>query len=226
MVIAVGGLWHVGTVTAACLAAEGHDVIGFDDSSETVAGLVAGRLPVFEPGLEEMVQRGTTAGRLRWSSDPRDLRAAEILWITYDTPVDEEDRADVEQVLGRVAAMLPFVREEALVLISCQLPIGSTRRVEESYQRLCPAGTATFACSPENLRLGKAIEAFTRPDRVVVGVRRAGDRERLTTLFRPFSERIEWMSVESAEMTKHALNAFLATSVAFANEVAVLGEKL
>jgi UDPglucose 6-dehydrogenase len=226
MMIAVVGLWHLGTVTAACLASAGRDVVGFDDSSETVAGLAVGRLPVFEPGLEDLVRRGMTAGRLRWSSDPRDLKAAEILWITYDTPVDEEDRADVEQVVERVAAMLPFVREHALVLISSQLPVGSTRRVEELYQRLYPAGTVTFAYSPENLRLGRAIEAFTRPDRVVVGVRQAGDRERLTRLFQPFTERIEWMSVESAEMTKHALNAFLAVSVAFANEVAVLCEKL
>jgi UDPglucose 6-dehydrogenase len=226
MMIAVVGLWHLGTVTAASLASAGHDVVGFDDSSETVAGLAAGRPPVFEPGLEDLVRKEMTAGRLRWSSDSRDLGAAEIVWITYDTPIDEEDRADVDYVVARVEAILPVVRQQAMILMSSQLPVGSTRRVEELYQRLCPTGEVTFAYSPENLRLGKAIDAFTKPERVVVGVRQPGDRERLTRLFQPFTERIEWMSVESAEMTKHALNAFLAVSVAFANEVAVLCENL
>lgn len=224
--IAVAGLWHLGTVTAACLASAGHDVVAFDYDADTVSGLGQGRLPVFEPGLEDLIRQGTASGRLRLSSDPKDLGAADIVWIAYDTPVDEDDRADVWQARERVEAVFPFVRPGALLLISSQLPVGSTRMLEETYRRLHPSGTATFAYSPENLRLGKAIQAFTRPERVVVGVREESDRARLARLLAPFTARIEWMSVESAEMTKHALNAFLATSIVFANEVAGLCERV
>ncbi len=112
------------------------------------------------------------------------------------------------------------------MLISSQLPVGSTRRLEQRFRSSAGSRVVGFGCSPENLRLGKAIDVFTHPDRVVVGVRSNGDRERMAQLLRPFTERIEWMSVESAEMTKHALNAFLATSVTFINEIAALCEQV
>ncbi len=213
-------------MTAACLASAGHTVVGFDESAATVRDVLGGRVPVFEPGLAELIRREVAAGRLSFSSDPRDLTAAEVVWITYDTPIDERDRADAEQAMKRIAAIFPHVAPRTLVVVSSQLPVGSTRRLEESYRRRQPEGTATFAYSPENLRLGAALESFTRPERIVAGVRAAEDRERFTALVSPFAERIEWMSVESAEMTKHALNAFLATSVAFINELAALCERL
>ncbi len=226
MKIAVVGLWHLGTVTAACLASAGYRVIGFDHNPETVGSLQKGHPAIFEPGLEEIIQREAGTGRLHFSSNPEDLAGAEVIWIAYDTPLDEKDLADVEWVIERVAAIFPYIGNGTLVLVSSQLPVGSTRRLEEIYRRVSPAGTATFAYSPENLRLGNAIEAFTRPDRVVVGVRPGADRDRIALLLTPFTHRIEWMSVESAEMTKHALNAFLATSVAFTNELAALCERL
>jgi UDPglucose 6-dehydrogenase len=106
------------------------------------------------------------------------------------------------------------------------LPVGTTREIEQAFARESGGRTVGFAYSPENLRLGRAIDVFTQPDRVVVGVRSPADRERVTGLLRPFTQRIEWMSVESAEMTKHALNAFLATSVTFINEIAALCEQV
>jgi len=226
MKIGVVGLWHLGTVTAACLASAGYSVIGFDENVETIGGFQKRRLPMYEPGLEDLIRREAESGRLRFSSDPADLADAEIIWIAYDTAIDEDDQADVASVMERVEALFPHVGKGTLVLISSQLPVGSTRKLEESYRRFNPDGTATFAYSPENLRLGKAIDAFTRPDRVVVGVRAATDRDRIATLLKPFAENIEWMSVESAEMTKHAINAYLATSVAFANELAALCERV
>lgn len=226
MIVATIGLWHLGAVTSACLASAGHRVIGFDHDAKIVAELMHGRLPVSEPGLDELTRRGLDAGALKISSAPRDLADAEIVWITYDTPVDENDVADVEFVIEHVAALFPLLRADALVLISSQMPVGSTRRLAEMYARVLPQGKATFAYSPENLRLGKAIDAFLHPDRVVVGTRDAADRVRLTELFKPITDKIEWMSVESAEMTKHALNAFLATSVAFANEIGALCERV
>jgi UDPglucose 6-dehydrogenase len=226
MDIAVIGLWHLGTVTAACLASAGHRVLAYDEDAAAVEGLRHGRLPVAEPGLAELTRAAVEAGRLQFSSDPAAVATAEVVWVTYDTPVDEDDRADGDFVLGRVACLFPHFRRGTLVLISSQLPVGTTARLERLCGEACPGRGVTFACSPENLRLGKAIEVFTRPDRVVVGVRTAADRARVEALLAPLAVRVEWMSVESAEMTKHAINAFLATSVALINEVAALCEQV
>jgi UDPglucose 6-dehydrogenase len=182
---------------------------------------------LYEPGLKELVQQGIAQGRLRFCSEVSDaLPSSEVVWVTYDTPVDEEDRADVDFVVDHVIRLFPHLAQGSLVLISSQLPVGTTRRLEKAYAEVFSGKSVSFGYAPENLRLGKAINAFTQPDRVVVGVRNPADRQRVASLFAPFTEHIEWMSVESAEMTKHALNAFLATSVAFINEVATLCEQV
>ena len=227
MKVCVMGLWHLGTVTAACLASGGHNVVGLDLDAATVTGLRAGRPPVFEPGLAELVNKGLAEGRLRFATDVAPaVDGADVVWVAYDTPVDDEDRADVDYVVERASRLFPYLSSGTLVLISSQLPVGTTRRLEQAYAASGQHGSVSFAYSPENLRLGRAITAFTQPDRVVVGVRSAADQARVSALLEPFTDRIEWMSVESAEMTKHALNAFLATSVTFINEIAVLCEEV
>jgi UDPglucose 6-dehydrogenase len=225
MNVAVLGLWHLGSVTAACVAEAGHVVIAFDPSAATVADLQAGRPPVAEPGLEELVQKNLAAGRLRFTDDvSQAVSTASVVWICFDTPVDDDDRADVDQVIDHVVASFPFLPDGAVVLVSSQLPVGSARRLEAAWSPIAGGRRVSFACSPENLRLGKAIAAFTQPDRVVIGVRDDAAREKLGALFAPIAANVEWMSVESAEMTKHAINAFLATSVTFINELANLCE--
>lgn len=225
MNICVQGLWHLGTVTAACLASVGNRVTGLDFDVGTIKGLAGGTPPLFEPGLEELVKEGLASGRLSFSSRPEEtVRDIEVLWITYDTPVDDDDNADIDYVITQIEKTLPHLPAGATVLISSQMPVGSVKRLEAIAKDNFPAKEIGFACSPENLRLGKAVEVFLKPDRIVVGVRSARDRERLDRLLRPITERIEWMSVESAEMTKHAINAFLATSVTFANEIASICE--
>lgn len=227
MKVGVLGLWHLGTVTAACLASAGHQVVGLDFDADAVAKLQAGTPPLFEPGLEELVKAGLAQGKLRFTIVPAEaVPDAEIVWCTYDTPVDDDDNAQVEWVVERVERVFPYLADGTLVLVSSQLPVGTTRQLEMRYREQYPTRRVTFGCSPENLRLGSAINVFTAPDRVVVGLRVDADRERVAALLRPFTERIEWMSVESAEMTKHALNAFLATSVTFANEIATLCERV
>ena len=221
------GLWHLGTVTAACLASGGHEVVGLDFDAETIRKLQAGQPPLFEPGLQDLVKRGLAEGHLRFTDNAAEAaRTAQVVWVAYDTPVDDEDHADVEFVFERVTRLFQHLSPGTLVLISSQLPVGTTRRLEQAYATAQPGKPVTFGYSPENLRLGKAISVFTQPDRVVVGVRTEADRKCVAELLRPFTERIEWMSVESAEMTKHALNAFLAASVTFINEIATLCEQV
>ncbi len=225
MKVCVQGLWHLGSVTAACLASIGHDVTGLDFDENTILGLQLNKPPISEPGLAELIQKDGEAGRLSFFTSPlKALNGVELLWVTYDTPVNESDEADVDFVLGQVEIVLPYLVVGATVLVSSQMPVGSIRRLENIAQKLYPTKSIGFAYSPENLRLGKALEVFLKPERIVVGVRSSQDKKRIDRLLRPITDRIEWMSVESAEMTKHAINAFLATSVVFANEIASICE--
>ena len=225
MRVCVQGLWHLGSVTAACLASVGHDVLGLDADAKTVKNLSWGKAPLFEPGLDDLLQAGIDQGKLKFLANAAQaLEGVDVLWVAFDTPVDDEDRADVAYVQRQVQTVLPYLPDGAVVLVSSQMPVGSVRKLEIFAQKSMPGKKLEFACSPENLRLGKAIEVFTKPDRAVVGVSSPHAREVLQRLFEPLTDKIEWMSVESAEMTKHAINAFLATSVTFANEIASICE--
>lgn len=222
--VGVLGLWHLGCVTAACLAEAGFEVVAVDPDSGVVAALRSGRPPVAEPGLAELIAQGQSAGRLRFEVPGADaFSGVDVLWAAFDTPVDEEDRADSELVIGQVEETLPHLPAGTLVVASSQLPVGSVARLE-ALAAAAGREDLRFACVPENLRLGKALESFRSPERFVAGVRDAESRKLLARLLSAFTDRIEWMGVESAEMTKHALNGFLATSVAYINEIAVLCE--
>jgi UDPglucose 6-dehydrogenase len=219
--LAIYGLWHLGCVTAACAAAAGHSVVGLDPDAARVTDLQGARPPLEEPGLADLLAAGLDQGRLAFTTEASAaLAAAEVLWLTFDTPVDERDEPDSAYLRRQLDRVADAIRPGTLLLISSQVPVGFTAALERDWG---PRGLR-YACAPENLRLGRAIEAFRRPDRIVVGVRDLRDRATVAAIFHPVTERIEWMSVESAEMTKHALNAFLATSVAFANEIARLCE--
>ena len=225
MKVCVQGLWHLGSVTAACLASVGHDVTGLDADTATIEKLAHGKAPLFEPGLDDLLQAGIANGKLKFSTLPAlALEGAEVLWVAFDTPIDDEDQADVAFVEGQIQMALPFLADGAVVLVSSQMPVGSIRKLEAFAQQNLPAKNLAFACSPENLRLGKALDVFLKPDRIVVGVRNDRTRQVLEKLLLPITDKVEWMSVESAEMTKHAINAFLATSVTFANEIAAICE--
>jgi UDPglucose 6-dehydrogenase len=221
----VQGLWHQGTVTTAALASLGHRVVGLDFDEQRVDALTRGRSPVAEPGLEELIESGLASGNLRYTASPEEAtRDIDVHWVTYDTPVDENDDADVNFVVAQVQRVLRHLPAGTPVLVSSQLPVGSIRSLEAFVAASYPGKALSFACSPENLRLGEALDSFLHRDRIVVGVRSGQDVGALERLVRSISDRIEWMSVESAEMTKHALNAFLATSVTFANEIASICE--
>jgi UDPglucose 6-dehydrogenase len=222
--IGVLGLWHLGSVTAACLAEAGNRVLGVDPDPLVAEGLAQGRPPIAEPGLAELIAR--CSERLRFSADPLALAEACRAWVTFDTPVDDDDRADVEWVLEHAASMLAALPDGALVVVSSQLPVGSVARLQQRCASRRGNDSLRFACIPENLRLGRALQSFRAPDRIVAGVRSDADRRELALLLAPFSAEVEWMGVESAEMTKHALNGFLATSVAFINEVAGICESV
>src|SRR5262249_33740473 len=150
--------------------------------------------------------------------------AADVIWVTFDTPVDDNDMPQPEFVFDKVLAILDHLGDGTLVMISSQLPVGTTRRLSMATAKL--GRNISFGYSPENLRLGQAIEVFSRRERVVIGLEKEADRGKVSALFAPLTTNVVWMGIEAAEMTKHAINAFLATSVAFMNEVATVCERV
>ncbi|MDB6166350.1 MAG: UDP-glucose 6-dehydrogenase, partial [Lacunisphaera sp.] len=217
MQVVVLGLWHLGSVTAACMARH-HHVTGVDFDAGLIAGLQAGRAPLQEPGLNELLAAGLASGHLKFSADAGAAHDAGVVWVCYDTPVDADDRSDLAWVFGQLDRVLPALRPETVVLLSSQLPVGTGAALAQQHPQL------HFACSPENLRLGKAIEAFEKPARIIIGASSATARQKLETLLAPLGAPLVWMRTESAEMVKHALNSFLALSVAYINEIATLCE--
>jgi UDPglucose 6-dehydrogenase len=214
MNVTVVGLWHLGSVTAACCARH-FNVIGLDFDEEVVTNLQQGKAPLLEPGLNELIAAGLGRKALRFSTDAKSACSnADVLWVCYDTPVSENDESDVPFVLERVRRCLPHLQNGSLVLISSQLPVGTAAQLESEFPQL------DFAVSPENLRLGKAIDAFEEAERAIVGIHTDAKRALLEELFKPFAAQIIFMRTESAEMVKHALNSFLALSITFINEIA------
>jgi UDPglucose 6-dehydrogenase len=227
MRICVLGLWHLGSVTAAGLAALGHQVIGLDFDEQRISELSKGIAPIFEPGLEDLIRQGLSTGNLRFSSMmEKTMQDLDLLWVAYDTPVDDDDNADTGFVMAQVERALLAMHEDVVVLVSSQLPVGSVRRLEQFAASNRAGLRLRIAYSPENLRLGSAVGDFLHPGRIVAGIRSPLDKELLQRLFSSITGSVEWMSVESAEMTKHAINAFLATSVVFANELAAICESV
>jgi UDPglucose 6-dehydrogenase len=217
------GLWHLGCVTSACLSNLGINVVGLDSDEDIVKNLKNAIPPIFEPGLDELLKTGLTKN-LSFTTDIKAaVEDADYLWVTYDTPVDDDDNADVSFVMENVIKTFPFFTKDVGVIVSSQLPARHTRLIKDIYYKDYVGFKPVFAYSPENLRLGKALNIFMNPDRIIIGAD-VEDRQVFEKLFIKISNSLEWMGIESAEMTKHAINAFLATSVVFANEVASICE--
>jgi UDPglucose 6-dehydrogenase len=224
MKIGVVGLWHLGSVTAMCLAEAGFKVIGYDNDETVITNFNNRIPPIYEPGLEDLLKKNIGT-QISFTNDPALLSSCDLVWVTYDTPVDDNDVADTEFVERSLALTFPYLKDNAVVLVSSQMPVGSTKKLQAAFNKLSTKNVF-FCYSPENLRLGKAIDVFRNPDRIIAGINSDDPKAVLTHVFEKFSEKIIWISVESAEMTKHAINAFLATSVVFINELAVLCEQV
>jgi len=170
-----------------------------------------------------MISRGVSSGLLSFSDDPVvALGGADVIWVAIDTPVDDSDVADAESVLTSLQELFSFMSPSPLVIVSSQLPIGSTRKLAAAYLQTTGDSQADFVCVPENLRLGLAIERFLKPDRVVVGADSERSEQRALRFLSHIDAPIVTMSTVAAEATKHAINSFLATSVAFANEIGLV----
>jgi UDPglucose 6-dehydrogenase len=227
MTVCVYGLWHLGTVTAACLASRGISTVGLGETPVAAAELNAGKAPLFEPGLDALLAQGLQGGTLSFTNDVAGaVSLADLLWVNFDTPVNDNDVADVGYVLDRVRGTFPHLKDGAVVLISSQVPVGSTALLELDFAAGAKGRKVFFAYSPENLRLGDAIRVFTQSERIVIGVRGDDARKVIEPVLKPFCDTLLWTRVESAEMVKHALNSYLATCVTVTNEIATICESV
>ncbi len=226
MKIAILGTGYVGLVTGTCLADCGNEVTCIDKDAGKISGLLQGRLPIYEPGLEELVERNGREGRLRFTTDLAEgLRGSQIVFICVGTPQSETGAADLSTVFAVAEAIAKNAEDSKLVVVKSTVPVGTNAKVFEILSKAKIQHRA--ASNPEFLKEGAAIDDCTKPDRVVVGVRDQQSTDLLRELYSPFlrTERpFLVMSPESAEMTKYVANAMLATKISFINEMANLCE--
>lgn len=228
------GTGYVGLVTGACLAEVGHTVVCVDIDAAKVARLDAGDIPIFEPGLAPIVRENVAAGRLRFTTDAVSaIDHAELLFIAVGTPPDEDGSADLSHVLAVARTIGEYLTRPSIVVNKSTVPVGTGDRVRETIRdALAKRGVdAVFhvVSNPEFLKEGDAVNDCLRPDRIVVGTDDADALAQLRLLYAPFNrnhDRMVVMDVRSAELTKYAANAMLATKISFMNEMANIAEKV
>ena len=234
MKITVVGTGYVGLVSGACLSEVGNDVLCLDVNPEKIRILEEGGIPIFEPGLQEMVQRNVAAGRLRFTTDvSRAVHHGTIQFIAVGTPPDEDGSADMQYVLAAARNIGRLMTDYKVVVDKSTVPVGTADRVNEAIaDELRQRGVDTpyaVVSNPEFLKEGAAVEDFMRPDRIIVGANDEQAVHLMRAIYAPFQrnrERLIVTDVRSAELTKYAANAMLATRISFMNELANLAEVL
>ena len=234
MNVTVFGSGYVGLVTGACLADVGNHVLCVDVDEEKVRNLKDGRIPIYEPGLEAMIADAVEEGRIDFTTDIEQAVAhAEIQFIAVGTPPDEDGSADLQYVLAVAESIGRYMTAGKIIVDKSTVPVGTGDRVRERVSEVLTARGLDLefqvVSNPEFLKEGAAIDDFLKPDRIVVGTDSDYAAERMRELYAPFSrshEKLVQMDVRSAELTKYAANAMLATKISFMNELANLAEKL
>ena len=231
MKIAMVGTGYVGLVSGACFSEFGWDVVCVDNNAEKITMLENGLMPIYEPGLDDLVERNVVAGRLSFTTDLASaVKAADAVFIAVGTPSRRGDgHADLSYVFQAAEDVARHANGYTVVVTKSTVPVGTGREVMKRMQAVRPSGEIEIASNPEFLREGSAIEDFKRPDRVVIGADSERAAETVSALYRPLFLRdtpIIHTSLESAELIKYAANTFLATKITFINEFADLCEKV
>lgn len=234
MKTAVVGTGYVGLVTGSCLSDVGMDVTCVDVDAEKIANLENGVLPIYEPGLEAIVERNTSSGRLKFTTKLADaVQGAEAAFIAVGTPPGEDGSADLRYVLGVAKEIGESMTDYLVIITKSTVPVGTAEKVKQEVTAALQARGADIpfdvASNPEFLKEGAAIEDFMKPDRIVCGVESDRARDVMARLYKPFTlngHPVYFMDVPSAEMTKYAANAMLATKISFMNDIANLCERL
>ena len=231
MKIAMIGTGYVGLVSGVCFSDFGHDVVCVDKDSAKIARLEAGEVPIYEPGLDAVMERNVAAGRLSFTTDlAKAVDGADAVFIAVGTPTRRGDgHADLTYVMAAAADIAAALTDYTVVVTKSTVPVGTNRKVASQIRETNPQADFDVASNPEFLREGAAIDDFMKPDRVVVGVESDRAKEVMGDIYRPLYLRdfpVVYTDLESAEMIKYAANAFLATKISFINEIAALCERV
>ncbi len=231
MRIAMIGTGYVGLVSGVCFSDFGHDVVCVDKSAQKIEMLKAGEVPIYEPGLDTLMEKNVGAGRLSFTTDlAAAVQGADAVFIAVGTPTRRGDgHADLTYVMAAAKEIAEAISDYTVVVTKSTVPVGTNRKVHDVISQANPAAAFDVASNPEFLREGAAIDDFMRPDRVVVGVETDRAAEVMGEIYRPLYLRdfpILTTDLESAEMIKYAANAFLATKITFINEIAGLCERV
>ncbi len=234
MKVTLFGTGYVGLVTGACLAEVGNDVLCMDVDQDKIARLQRGEIPIYEPDLDKLVERNQRAGRLRFTTDPREAVAHGLFqFIAVGTPPDEDGSADLQYVLAVAGTVAEHMEGYKVVVDKSTVPVGTADRVRARIASVLEERRVDHpfdvVSNPEFLKEGAAIDDFMKPDRIVVGTDNPRTTELLRALYAPFNrnhDRLVAMDIRSAELTKYAANAMLATKISFMNELANLAERL
>ncbi|TQV84250.1 UDP-glucose/GDP-mannose dehydrogenase family protein [Exilibacterium tricleocarpae] len=234
MKIAIFGTGYVGLVTGACLAQVGHNVCCVDVDKDKVASLRAGVIPIYEPGLKDVVEHAVAEGRLSFTTDAREaVDHGEVIFIAVGTPPDEDGSADLRYVLAVGKTVAEHMQDYRLVVTKSTVPVGTADKVKSAMTEVLEARAATIAfdvaSNPEFLKEGAAVSDFMKPDRIVVGTDSPRVEKLMRELYAPFNrnhDKLIFTDVRSSELTKYAANALLATKISFMNELANIAEKV
>ena len=234
MKVAIFGTGYVGLVSGACLSEVGHDVVCVDVDAAKVDGLNSGLIPIYEPGLEPMVKANHASGRLRFTTEAAlGIVHGDVIFIAVGTPPDEDGSADLQYVLAVARSIGKHLMKPAIVVDKSTVPVGTADKVRAAIAEELEARGVRIAfdvvSNPEFLKEGAAVEDCMRPDRIVIGADNPAAVEKLKRLYAPFNrnhDRIVAMDVRSAELTKYAANAMLATKISFMNEIASIAEQV
>ncbi len=234
MRVSIFGTGYVGLVTGSCLAHSGHQVTCVDIDEDKVKRLTAGEIPIFEPGLEGIVKQSVKEGRLTFSTSAKAaVDYAEVIFIAVGTPPDEDGAADLRYVLQVAASVGEHMQDYRLVINKSTVPVGSADKVKAKIAEVLAERGADIpydvASNPEFLKEGAAVGDFMKPDRIIVGAESERVEKLMRELYAPFNrnhDKLMFMDVRSAELTKYAANAMLATKISFMNELSRIAEKL
>ena len=234
MKVTIFGTGYVGLVTGACLADVGYNVVCVDVDENKINGLKVGQIPIFEPGLDAIVQRASKSGHLNFSTSAEEgVEHGEFIFIAVGTPPDEDGSADLKYVLEVAKSIGQYMNSDKVVIDKSTVPVGTAEKVSHAIQQQLDAGQKNFSfdvvSNPEFLKEGDAIQDFMRPDRIIVGTNNDQVTNRMRSLYAPFNrirDKLIIMDVRSAEMAKYAANAMLATKISFMNEMSNIAERV
>ena len=230
MKICVFGSGYVGLVTGACFAETGNHVVCVDKNEEKIQGLKKGKIPIFEPGLSNLINENLEAGRLIFDVNPvKAIKEAEVIFIAVGTPSDEDGSADLQHVLAVARTIGEHIKEYKTIVLKSTVPVGTAKKVREIISQYSKITDFDVISNPEFLKEGSAIKDFMFPERIVIGHATVRGKEIMAELYRPYmmtNKPILFMDNASAELTKYAANAFLAVKISFMNEIANFCERI